>query len=54
MYAFESTCFLEQAFNLVMLTIFTNVKGYDSFELRIPLVFIENDANVDKGIQMED
>ena len=45
---------LDQAFYPVMLTILTSVKGNDSPELRIPLMFLENDANVDRWIQIED
>ena len=45
---------LDQAFYSVMSTIFTSVKGNDSLELRILLMFLENDANVDRWIQIED
>ena len=45
---------LDQAFYLVMSTIFTSVKGNDSPELRIPLIFLENDADADRWIQIED
>ena len=37
-----------------MSTIFTSVKGNDSPKLRIPLMFLENDADVDRWIQIED
>ena len=45
---------LDQAFYLVMSTIFTSVKGNDSPKLRIPLMFLENDADVDRWIQIDD
>ena len=37
-----------------ILTIFTSVKGNDSPELRIRLMFLENDADVDHWIQIEE
>ena len=45
---------LDQAFYPVMSTIFTSVKGNDSPKLRIPLMFLENDADIDRWIQIED
>ena len=45
---------LDQAFYLVMSTIFTSVKGNDSPEQRIPLMFLENDADIERWIQIED
>jgi len=42
-----------QAYYPVMSTIFTSVKGNNFPELRIPLVFLDNDSDVERWVKIE-